>query len=290
MEGGGRRSASDARRRSERRRPAGASGYGRRAADAARGPARRRRLSSFWTCNHCPYALAWHDRLVEVAGDYGPSRACAFFAVNSNDAERYPRDSLDAMRERVRARGVAVSLSPRREPGGGARLGRPGRRRTSSSSTPTAGSATRARPTPTICDPALRCRLAARRARRRARGRSARAPEHRARRVLDQVEALRLTDDRAQAPRPRPRVVGEPRPGLRRARRRDSTSSSSSRSPRRATFSVDAGRSRSRPTARTSACGRSRRCIRRTACGSRSAARSRSPAASARAPRRSSPG
>ena len=20
-----------------------------------------------WTCNHCPYALAWHDRLVEVA-------------------------------------------------------------------------------------------------------------------------------------------------------------------------------------------------------------------------------
>ena len=19
-----------------------------------------------WTCNHCPYALGWHDRLVEV--------------------------------------------------------------------------------------------------------------------------------------------------------------------------------------------------------------------------------
>ena len=24
-----------------------------------------------WTCNHCPYALAWHDRLAEVASDYG---------------------------------------------------------------------------------------------------------------------------------------------------------------------------------------------------------------------------
>ncbi len=55
----------------------------------------------FWTCNHCPYALAWHDRLVDVAREYGP-RGVRFLAVNSNDAERYPRDSLDAMRNRVR--------------------------------------------------------------------------------------------------------------------------------------------------------------------------------------------
>ena len=54
-----------------------------------------------WTCNHCPYALAWHDRLVKAAEDYGP-RGVRFFAVNSNDAERYPLDSLDAMRERAR--------------------------------------------------------------------------------------------------------------------------------------------------------------------------------------------
>ena len=25
----------------------------------------------FWTCNHCPYALAWHDRLADAARDYG---------------------------------------------------------------------------------------------------------------------------------------------------------------------------------------------------------------------------
>jgi peroxiredoxin len=54
-----------------------------------------------WTCNHCPYALAWHDRLVDAAREYGP-RGVRFLAVNSNDAERYPRDSLEAMRERVR--------------------------------------------------------------------------------------------------------------------------------------------------------------------------------------------
>lgn len=55
-----------------------------------------------WTCNHCPYALAWHDRLVASARDYG-QRGVRFFAVNSNDPERYPRDSLEAMRERVAA-------------------------------------------------------------------------------------------------------------------------------------------------------------------------------------------
>jgi peroxiredoxin len=55
-----------------------------------------------WTCNHCPYALAWHDRIVQVARDY-EDRGVRFLAVNSNDAERYPHDSLEAMRERVEA-------------------------------------------------------------------------------------------------------------------------------------------------------------------------------------------
>jgi peroxiredoxin len=52
-----------------------------------------------FTCNHCPYALAWHDRLTQVARDYADR--IRFLAVNPNDAERYPRDSYDAMRERV---------------------------------------------------------------------------------------------------------------------------------------------------------------------------------------------
>lgn len=53
-----------------------------------------------WTCNHCPYALAWHDRIQRVASDYG-GRGVLFLQVNSNDAERYPADSLEAMRRRV---------------------------------------------------------------------------------------------------------------------------------------------------------------------------------------------
>jgi peroxiredoxin len=64
--------------------------------DAAGAPA----TVVIWTCNHCPYALAWHDRLLDVVRDYS-SRGVRFFAINSNDGDRYPADSYEAMRERV---------------------------------------------------------------------------------------------------------------------------------------------------------------------------------------------
>lgn len=53
-----------------------------------------------FTCNHCPYALAWHERLIDVARDFAP-RGVRVLAINPNDAERYPRDSLEQMRARV---------------------------------------------------------------------------------------------------------------------------------------------------------------------------------------------
>jgi hypothetical protein len=55
-----------------------------------------------FTCNHCPYALAWHDRLIAVARDYAP-RGVRTLHISPNDAERYPRDAPDRMRERVEA-------------------------------------------------------------------------------------------------------------------------------------------------------------------------------------------
>ena len=55
-----------------------------------------------FTCNHCPYALAWHDLIAAAARDYPDVH---FYAINPNDAERYPRDSFEAMRERVEREG-----------------------------------------------------------------------------------------------------------------------------------------------------------------------------------------
>jgi peroxiredoxin len=55
-----------------------------------------------FTCNHCPYALAWHDRIMQVGREYAP-QGVRFLAINSNDAERYPADSYEAMKRRVAA-------------------------------------------------------------------------------------------------------------------------------------------------------------------------------------------
>ena len=55
-----------------------------------------------FTCNHCPYALAWHERLQNVARDYA-SRGVRTLQINPNDASRYPHDSLTAMAARVQA-------------------------------------------------------------------------------------------------------------------------------------------------------------------------------------------
>ena len=75
-----------------------------------------------FTCNHCPYALAWHDRIADAARDYA-DRGVRFLAINANDADRYPRDSLEAMRQRV-GQELADALPARRDPGGRARLRR----------------------------------------------------------------------------------------------------------------------------------------------------------------------
>jgi peroxiredoxin len=55
-----------------------------------------------FTCNHCPYALAWHGRINAVARDYAP-RGVRTLQICPNDAERYPRDAPNAMRARVEA-------------------------------------------------------------------------------------------------------------------------------------------------------------------------------------------
>jgi peroxiredoxin len=54
-----------------------------------------------FTCNHCPYALARHDRILDVAREY-ESRGVRTLLINPNDAARYPRDSYEAMQQRVR--------------------------------------------------------------------------------------------------------------------------------------------------------------------------------------------
>ncbi len=58
-------------------------------------------------CNHCPYVQAVDDRINRLAKDY--FHQVAVVGINPNDAEAYPEDSLDAMRERAKEKGYVFT-------------------------------------------------------------------------------------------------------------------------------------------------------------------------------------
>ena len=56
-------------------------------------------------CNHCPYVLAWLDRLIAVARDYA-DKGVAFAGVNANDPAKYAADDFDGMVKLAKERGL----------------------------------------------------------------------------------------------------------------------------------------------------------------------------------------
>jgi peroxiredoxin len=57
------------------------------------------------SCNHCPYVLAWEDRMKEIQSDYA-DRGVRLVAFNSNDASYKPADSFPAMIEHAADSGL----------------------------------------------------------------------------------------------------------------------------------------------------------------------------------------
>ena len=53
----------------------------------------------FFTCNHCPYAVAWEDRIIAIDKEY-KKRGIPVIAISSNDAVKYPQDGFERMQER----------------------------------------------------------------------------------------------------------------------------------------------------------------------------------------------
>lgn len=52
-----------------------------------------------FSCNHCPYVVAYEDRMIELHKKYAP-KGFPVIAVNSNDPEVQPQDSFEKMVER----------------------------------------------------------------------------------------------------------------------------------------------------------------------------------------------
>jgi peroxiredoxin len=57
-----------------------------------------------FTCNHCPYAIASEDRLLEIQNDYR-KKGVQLVAISPNDADKYPDDSFAKMKERAAKKG-----------------------------------------------------------------------------------------------------------------------------------------------------------------------------------------
>jgi len=51
-----------------------------------------------FTCNHCPYAVLYEDRLVELDKKYA-AMGYPVLAINPNDVVRKPEDSFEKMQD-----------------------------------------------------------------------------------------------------------------------------------------------------------------------------------------------
>lgn len=61
----------------------------------------KKALVVIFTCNHCPYAQAYEDRIKELQLDYG-SKGVQVVAICSNDSVQYADDSFENMKLRAR--------------------------------------------------------------------------------------------------------------------------------------------------------------------------------------------
>ena len=60
-------------------------------------------LVLIFSCNHCPYVVAYEDRMIRIQADY-KAKGAQFVAINANDASSHPGDSFENMVQRAKER------------------------------------------------------------------------------------------------------------------------------------------------------------------------------------------
>lgn len=58
-----------------------------------------------FTCNHCPWAKAWEQRIASLGNAYAP-RGIGVIAINANDPAAYAEDDYDGMVTRAKTLGL----------------------------------------------------------------------------------------------------------------------------------------------------------------------------------------
>lgn len=63
-----------------------------------------------FTCNHCPYAKAWEDRIAAIGNDYA-KQGIGVIAINSNDPAVAPGDGYEQMQARAKEKGFGFAYA-----------------------------------------------------------------------------------------------------------------------------------------------------------------------------------
>ena len=57
-----------------------------------------------FTCNHCPYAQAWEERIIKIDKQFDP-KGYPVVAIQPNDPKLQPEDSFENMKKRAKEKG-----------------------------------------------------------------------------------------------------------------------------------------------------------------------------------------
>src|SRR5947199_2671745 len=60
-----------------------------------------------FTCNHCPFAKAWEERIVELGNEYA-AKGVGVILVNANDPTLNPDDGFEGMQAHAKSRGMKI--------------------------------------------------------------------------------------------------------------------------------------------------------------------------------------
>ncbi len=63
-----------------------------------------------FTCNHCPFANAWEDRIAALGKDYS-EQGIGVIAINSNDPAAVPADGYEEMQARAKQKGFGFAYA-----------------------------------------------------------------------------------------------------------------------------------------------------------------------------------
>jgi peroxiredoxin len=60
-----------------------------------------------FTCNHCPFAKGWEQRIAELSNSYA-KKGIGVILINANDPAKYSEDGWAEMQARAKSRGLQV--------------------------------------------------------------------------------------------------------------------------------------------------------------------------------------